>query len=206
MRTNLWDKLAGGYDKNTEKKYSDANLKTLNASFGYCTAENRVLDFGCGTGVFTLEMAEKVKEVAALDTSAKMLEIARSKADASNIGNIKWLQSSVLDVDFVPETFDIVTAFNILLYLPNKEDCLIKLRELLKPGGVFISVTDCLGEKAPFHNKAALLLSRLGLFPYIEAFTTDGLRTFIESSGFEIVFSENVYTSPPNYFVAARKT
>ncbi len=205
MPGNIWDKLAGSYDESIRRRFSIATSKTVDAALSYCGADDRVLDFACGTGIFTLEMARKVKEVAALDTSEKMLQTARAKADAEQIGNIRWMRASLTDAGFGRDTFDVVTAFNVLLYLRHKEDYLRKIRELLKPGGIFLSVTDCLGEKPHWYGVTAKLLSRLGLYPYIEMFTAEGLKRFIEDAGFELVFSENFHTAPPNYFIAARK-
>jgi ubiquinone/menaquinone biosynthesis C-methylase UbiE len=205
MPQNIWDKFAGSYDESMRRRFAEATSRTINAALTYCGADDRVLDFACGTGIFTLEMARKVKEVTALDTSEKMLQTARAKADSEQIRNIKWMRTSLPDTDFGRDAFDMVTAFNIFLYLKRKEDCLSKIREILKPGGMFLSVTDCLGEKPHWYGGTAKLLSRLGLYPYIEMFTVDSLKRFIEDGGFELVFSENFHTAPPNYFIAARK-
>ncbi|RPI79050.1 MAG: class I SAM-dependent methyltransferase [Desulfobacteraceae bacterium] len=51
-----------------------------------------VLDVGCGTGVVTLPLAKKVKQVTALDMSEPMLKHLKEKLTRERIVNVEWRQ------------------------------------------------------------------------------------------------------------------
>ena len=53
-----------------------------------------VMDFGCGPGCFTVELAKKAKSVFAVDVSSEMLKKAAHKAAKAGVDNIEFLQSN----------------------------------------------------------------------------------------------------------------
>lgn len=53
-----------------------------------------VVDYGCGPGFFTLELARRAQTVIAIDLSAKMLQKAKNKAAKAGAQNIRFLQSN----------------------------------------------------------------------------------------------------------------
>jgi ubiquinone/menaquinone biosynthesis C-methylase UbiE len=53
-----------------------------------------IMDFGCGPGFYTIELAKKAKMVVAVDLSPEMLKKAQSKAAKARVKNIQFLQSN----------------------------------------------------------------------------------------------------------------
>ena len=102
-------------------------------------------------------------------------------------------------------SFDAVTAFNVLLYLPNRSSVLFRIGELLKPGGLFLSATDCLGSRPSKAGIQKFIKSHTGAMPYVAFFTQRGLEKTIVQNGFTILERENLFPNPPNLFIAARK-
>ena len=98
-----------------------------------------------------------------------------------------------------------ITAFNVLTYLPNLEDCFKKVYEHLDDSGYFLSVTDCLGEKNIFSKIASKLLGKLGIVPKTCTLKINNLKALMQDAGFEIVLGDNLHEDPSNYFIAARK-
>ena len=81
--TEDWDDYAENWDRDAQpRQFSEqafASLKT-HVSMGVEVHENaRILDFGCGTGLLTEKLAPLAKEVIAVDTSPKMLDVLRTK-------------------------------------------------------------------------------------------------------------------------------
>jgi hypothetical protein len=93
----------------------------------------------------------------------------------------------------------------VLLYLPDLPAALARIRELLKPGGMFLSATDCLGSRPSAVGLKKLVKSRTGSMPYVAFFTQRGLARRIAQNGFTVLERENLFPNPPNLFVAARK-
>ncbi|AJC83918.1 class I SAM-dependent methyltransferase [Campylobacter peloridis] len=87
---NLWNKKAKSY-----ARYS-SNLNEIQkatfAKLGSLQGQG-VVDIGCGSGVWTLHLAQKAKSVLGVDSSNAMLEILQEDARKNNINNVKTLNS-----------------------------------------------------------------------------------------------------------------
>ena len=63
----------------------------------YLKLSDVVLDYGCGTGQVSNEIAGNVKMGHAIDISSKMIEIAKKKAIRRKIQNIDYAYSTIFD-------------------------------------------------------------------------------------------------------------
>jgi ubiquinone/menaquinone biosynthesis C-methylase UbiE len=79
-----------------------------------------VLELGCGTGTTALHHAPHVKHIRAVDISAKMLEIARAKAEAAGVTNVTFETASVEDLRSTAETYDVVMVHSLLHLLDDR--------------------------------------------------------------------------------------
>ncbi len=201
----FWDKMASRYDETVKSRYEQAYADTVGNTRKYLKKTDRILDFACGTGITAVELAGHVREIYAIDISPKMIEAARSKAEAQNIYNITFKTGEISDSELKPGSFDAVLAFNILHGMKEGESVLRRIRELLKSGGYFISATDCLGEKRSFQTVLYSLASLTGIIPYVRKYSMGQLESAIEKAGFRIIQKQNLYASPPNLFIAAQK-
>ncbi|MBO9510195.1 class I SAM-dependent methyltransferase [Erythrobacter sp. A6_0] len=101
-----------------------------------------VLDFGCGAGAVTFELAKIVGSegsVTGVDSGPESIENARAEAEARGVANVKFRQ---IDLTALPEDlgrYDAMFGRRVLMYLPNPLEAVKALSEHLKPGGVFIA-------------------------------------------------------------------
>ena len=199
-----WNARAKSYDSSVGGIYADAYKKTASRSLDYLKAEDDVLEFACGTGVVTLSLAPHVKSLTAIDISDGMIREAREKA-GDHYPNLTFKNTGLWSDELVRESFDVVGAYNVLLYLEEPEKAIRRIYELLKPGGVFLSVTDCLGGVPTV--AAAKRFGRVlkGEIPRVSFFTPSSLARRIEAGGFAVLEKENLYHRPPNLFIAAKK-
>ena len=79
-----------------------------------------------------------------------MIETAKGKADASKVENVSFVKADIFDERYREGSFDVILAFNMLHTVPNPRDAVKRVHELLKPEGLFISVTPCLRGKMSF--------------------------------------------------------
>ena len=145
-----------------------------------------VLELGCGTGTTALNHAPFVKNIQAIDISEGMLEIARSKAEAGNVGNVSFEKSSIGDFEADDATYDAVMAHSILHLLDDKRPTLEKIHRMLKPGGVFVSSTVCLDGMMRLLKPVLLLGRMFGLLPLVRFFTAEELKNDLTDAGFRI--------------------
>ena len=199
----FWNMRAQSYDQTSGKIYAETYNQTAEYSLKYLNPSDRVLEFACGTGLITQRLAPHVSHLRGIDISSKMADIAREKA--RDIPNVEITNTDLFDPCLEPESFDTVTAFNVLLYLPDLPAVLARIRALLRPGGMFLSATDCLGARPSVMGLKKLVKSRTGKMPYVAFFTQRGLERKITQSGFAVLERENLFPNPPNLFIAARR-
>ena len=204
----FWNKRAKGYDQQVNKTFAHAYSETIRLSKEHLQSDDVVLDFACGTGLTTLELSKSVKKLYAIDMADKMIEIAKSKADAEQIKNIEFKTTDIFDESLEDKKFDVILAHNILYFLKNFDEVMNRINALLKFDGVFISATDCLGEKKSLKITIMTWLSKLGIIPYMRCFSVSSLKKEIQKRGFEIQSSQNLNDKPipPNYYIVAIKT
>jgi 2-polyprenyl-3-methyl-5-hydroxy-6-metoxy-1,4-benzoquinol methylase len=210
----FWDRMSAGYDKHMEA-YGEAHVRTAEIILQHLHPDDAVLDFGCGTGSFTMEIAARVKTVRGIDLSSKMIRSAERKADDDNRGNVEFYQSTIFDKRWTPGSFDAVVGIGILHLLGNPSKAVRRIRELLKPGGWFVSSTPCRMEDClplAIISNSAFFLGRIGISPLMRFLRVSELERVISGGDFRIVEAENHpfdASGDPAYvfarFIAARK-
>jgi len=181
----FWDKIADRYARRPVSD-EDAYQKKLRVTRQYLRPHMEVLEFGCGTGSTAIAHAPFVKHVQAIDISARMIEIAQGKADAGDIGNVTFECAAIDDFSAPEQSFDAVLGLSILHLVENRDEVISKVHKTLKPGGVFVSSTACLGDTMKFFEFIAPIGKFLGLMPLVKVFTMQQLRDSLTGAGFEI--------------------
>jgi len=204
----MWDQLAKNWDA-PDVSLGENDHKIIEMTKKHLNPSSVVLDYGCATGSIALEIASMAKEVYGIDISSNMIEIAKSKADERNIKNIGFARTAIFDESLKEGTFDVILSLSILHLVENPTQVVGRIKQLLKPGGVFISATPCLGEKtfvSVLMNIPIFVLSKMGLIPSIIFFSGSGLTATITNEGFQIVEQEDLSVRPlRECFIVARK-
>ena len=183
--SRFWDRMAARYARAPVADEA-AYQKKLAVTREYLRPDMEVLEFGCGTGSTAIANAPHVKEIRAIDISEKMLEIARSKAETAGVGNVRFEQSDI-DAFTAPDgTFDAVLGLSILHLLEDRNTSIAKVYRMLKPGGVFVSSTVCLGDTMKFFKLIGPIGRLLGVMPLVRVFTVQELVDSLEAAGFVI--------------------
>ena len=203
--SRFWDKRSKVYDEQVLSKYENAYKKTIKRSIPFLNAEDTMLEIGCGTGIATITLADYVKKITAIDISEEMMLQAAEKAKEKGKENITFQQKDLMELCAEPESYDVVAAYNVLLYMKNQDKVLEKIYEILKPGGIFLSATDCLGRNLSKDSVRKFWKSKLHLMPYVSFDTPVGLMRKIQRKGFLVIEIVNLHKNPPNIFIVAQK-
>ena len=179
----FWDRVAEKYAR--QPVVDEASYKKkLEITRGFLRPDMEVLEFGCGTGSTAISHAPHVRRILAVDVSEKMLGIARRKA--AGVASIDFEQGTIEALEAPDESFDVVLGLSILHLVPDRDAVIAKVRRLLRPGGLFVSSTACIGDTLPAIRLVAPLGRALGLLPLLRVFTRAELRRSIEVAGFSI--------------------
>lgn len=206
---NFWDNASKNYDK-TEERFEFIHQKSRKNTKKHLESSNVVLDYGCGTGTTACEIANDVKEVYAIDISSKMVEISIGKAAEKNIKNVTFSEGDIFDKKLKKESYDRVLAFNMLHTIPNPENAVQRINELLKPDGLFISITPCLRDKMSFlvglQIRLVQILCKIGIIPIpIRRIKSSDLDELITNSNFQNIDTEKIFKEASSYFMVAKK-
>ena len=99
-------------------------------------AGRRVLDLGCGFGWHCKYAADHgAAAVVGTDLSEKMLEGARQR---NAHPRITYVRAAMEDIDYPAETFDVVLSSLALHYVEDFPLVCRRVRDCLRPGGVFV--------------------------------------------------------------------
>lgn len=181
----FWDRIAEKYAK---KPVPDEAVyqRKLDVTRDYLRPDMDVLEFGCGTGSTAIAHAPYVRHILATDISPKMLDIGRGRAADAGVDNVEFRHVTIEDLDLASESIDAVLGLSILHLLDDQGSAIAKVHAMLKPGGVFVSSTACLGDTMKWFKFVGPIGHALGLIPKVSVFSQDELLQSMVDAGFEI--------------------
>jgi ubiquinone/menaquinone biosynthesis C-methylase UbiE len=182
---SFWNKIADRYSKRPVAD-EGAYQRKLELTRRYFRPDFEVLEIGCGTGSTAIAHAPFVKHIHATDFSSRMIEIAQRKARDQRIDNVSFEQAGIDELDVPDQSVDTVLALSILHLLKDRDDAIRRIWHMLKPGGVFVSSTACVGDTRGFFRYVVPLGMFFGGMSYVNVFTTEQLVQSVAGAGFEI--------------------
>ncbi|GAA0180310.1 class I SAM-dependent methyltransferase [Clostridium sediminicola] len=134
VEAEFWKDYSEKYDKNPSLyDYAPHTFDKLLSIVG----ENKtLLEFGCGTGKFTLPMSHKSEKIIAVDFSEHMLEKISNKLKANKIDNVVLLHSKFEDIDI--DKVDSIYCINANYRIINIESALKKMNNMAKENVVIV--------------------------------------------------------------------
>lgn len=206
-KARFWDRMAVRYaaDPIADMAGYEATLRRVQ---GLLSADQDVLEIGCGTGTTALRLAPFTRRLKATDVSAGMIAIAREKLAAEPVPQLSFAEADAETPVAGQGPYDAVLAFNLLHLVTDLDRALELAMRALRPGGLLISKTACIGEMNPLVPYLALPLMRaVGKAPPVLCFDADALRSAIARQGMDIVAVERHGTRGKDIrvFIVARK-
>ncbi len=169
------------------------------------TADDTVLDLGCGPGIVACAFAEMARHVTGLDLAPAMLERAKARQAERSLANMTWVCGDVSKLPFADGSFSMVVTRYTFHHFLSPAAVLAEMVRVCRPGGRVV-VADVTPEteklsaydrfetlRDPSHARALSLAELKGLF--VEA----NLQPLeIESFGLEMDFEDLMSGSFPN--------
>jgi ubiquinone/menaquinone biosynthesis C-methylase UbiE len=131
--------LAGGLDNSFRKLLQNPN-KILRP---YISGGMKVLDFGCGPGFFTVEIAKMLSDsgaVIAADLQQEMLDKVQKKINGTELDKRILLHKCGKDSTGITENVDFILAFYVIHEVPDKDKLFREFKSILKPNGKLLII------------------------------------------------------------------
>jgi len=153
----------------------------------------RVLDLGCGTGIVSRVLRERLGGAARLtgaDANAAMLAVARRLAP-----DVDWREADAMSLPFADASFDLVLAQEMLQFVPDRAAAAREVHRVLAPGGRFVASTWRASDEQPLYQAIGPIAERY-FGPANDKRMSFGdagaLRALVEGAGFTDVRVETV--------------
>ncbi|MDI9475432.1 MAG: class I SAM-dependent methyltransferase [Natronincolaceae bacterium] len=136
----VFDKKADDYDRWYESKlgkFVDKVETELAFSLFEPVPGMKILDMGCGTGNFSIKLAEKGCKVFGIDISEEMLKKAREKAQKRNL-DIEFYNMDVYNINFPGESFDGIFSMAAFEFIKEPQKAYDEMYRVLKRNGYLL--------------------------------------------------------------------
>ena len=185
MEENVFEQMAKRYDSDERKELARIVAEEVKPEVQDSRSKS-LIDYGSGTGLVGLALADRVESILLVDSSQQMLEVAQAKISRGGITNAK-----VLLTDFTQESpelqADIVLVSLVLLHVPDTKKILQELYNVLTEDGKLIIIDFDKNEKVT-HPKVH------------NGFVHEELKQLLSEVGFKDIEIRNFY-SGKNIFV-----
>jgi len=94
-----------------------------------------IADLGAGEGASALLLAQNAKKVIAVDTSAKMIEVARDQALRAGMQNVEYRLGDMEEIPIDSATVDLAFFSQSLHHALHPERAISEAHRILAPGG-----------------------------------------------------------------------
>ena len=131
----------------------------------------RALDVGCGPGLLARLLAQRCQEVVAIDMDHDA--ISRARVGGLSSRSIEFIEGDVMTHPFSPASFDLI-ALSATLHHLHLRPALIRMQELLKPGGVLAVVGLCRAETINDYARAAIAFPASWIFRLFRGYADVG--------------------------------
>lgn len=138
----------------------------------------RLLDVGCGDGIFLERMAELGWNVLGCDFDVKAVRGCKQKGLVVELGGLEKF-------DGEQELFEVITMSHVIEHVYQPLKMMQKAMRLLKPGGILWCETP--NANSAIHQRYGSYWRGLEAPRHVIIFTTESLKTLVKNAGFEEV-------------------
>jgi glycosyltransferase involved in cell wall biosynthesis/2-polyprenyl-3-methyl-5-hydroxy-6-metoxy-1,4-benzoquinol methylase len=154
----------------------------------YLKPQMKVLDAGCGSGIFSIYLAQKKCMVVGVDGSEKMIELCNRHSQAKKLDVL--FQQTILPFENIDNFTkqDVILCSSVLEYIADYEIVIEQFKELLNPKGMLII---SMPNKDSWHRKIEKYIFKItgkpASYQYIQhVFTEKDFSKQLEYYGFKL--------------------
>ena len=178
----FWNTISGVYDLVENTFNGKVNRDIAQYVANQVDFSDNVLECACGTGMFSVKMAGRCKNLTATDFADKMLRQARKKC--KDFSNLVFEKADITNLRYDDESFDKVVAANVIHLLDDPAVAMKELLRVCKKGGVVIIPTYIMKTNKT-SSAAAKFFNLLGA-NFKQEFNFATYQDFFKSMGYDV--------------------
>ncbi|MCX6245651.1 MAG: class I SAM-dependent methyltransferase [Bacteroidetes bacterium] len=140
------------------------------------------LEYGAGTGLLSIFLQDKFREITLMDSSREMIRVISEKISLGGIKNLKPVLHD-LETEPFPGKFDFIYSQMVFHHVGNIDGILKKFNDLLNPGG-YLAIADLYPEDGSFHGEG---------FTGHKGFDVEKLTSTLKNHGFTNIHTNECF-------------
>jgi ubiquinone/menaquinone biosynthesis C-methylase UbiE len=201
-----WATFAENFDRLQAYVVGQKTLSLLNEKIETLHGLGDLIEFGCGSGIYTDSLSKVADHVTATDVADDMLQIARQKLEPHS--NIRLEQRDCYDSTYPHSSFDTVFMANLIHVVHDPAKALNEAHRILKERGKLV-VLSFTADGMTWFNRIGLIYRYLKTFgapphkgtPFMLASLTD----FVNTHGFSVQDADLIGHNTKAIFLVATK-
>jgi len=147
---NQFDLAAGQWDTPYRVNRSKIISNKIR-NYADFTTGDKVLDYGCGTGLISFNLVDCVGNITFVDSSEEMLSAAKEKTKHVENEITYEFTNTVFTDRLEPETYDCIYTSMVLHHIKDMRSLAVKFQQLLKKNGR-LCIVDLTPDDGSFHS------------------------------------------------------
>ena len=146
-----FDKEAASWDENPGRvKLANDVARAISERIAL-RPEMNVMDFGCGTGLLSMQLQQHVHSITGIDSSQGMLDVFNAKIASYKLKYVKTLLLDLEKGERLEGNYDLVLSNMTLHHIKDIESLLIQFYRVIAPGG-YLCIADLDLDSGQFHS------------------------------------------------------
>jgi ubiquinone/menaquinone biosynthesis C-methylase UbiE len=170
-----FDAEAASWDEHPVRVKLAGDVARAIADRHIVTSDMDAMDFGCGTGLLTLQLAPLVRSIMGVDSSQGMLDVLKAKIARLKPANVRTQLVDLDKGDPLEGRYNLIASSMTLHHIRDTGDLFKRFNRILTPGGR-LCVADLDSEGGRFHD------DNTGVFHF--GFDRAALRQELTAAGF----------------------
>jgi 2-polyprenyl-3-methyl-5-hydroxy-6-metoxy-1,4-benzoquinol methylase len=175
IETKDFDKEAANWDENPGRVKLAKEVAQAITNQIALKSNMRLLDFGCGTGLLSIELQSRVGSVTGVDSSPGMLDIFKAKIAKLKLNPIEMVLFDFEKGASLEGSYDVVVSNMTLHHIKDVRPLFNLFYKITAPAG-YLCIADLDLEDGQFHE------DNMGVFHY--GFDRTNLREYFSKAGF----------------------
>jgi SAM-dependent methyltransferase len=187
----MYDRESAAWERRREEPgHRELVRRTADELANVVAPPGPVADLGCGPGAHALALARRGYDVAGVDGSPRMVEVARARAARDKVDATFDVHDVSAPLRFADASLGGVLAILVVQHLPHPAAFITEIRRCLRPGGHLLITAPArdrtsLTSQSPYWRLRALCYQ---LVPGVVRFyDTNSLPRLVEDQGLTVV-------------------